>query len=282
MSATSAKNFNWRGYTPAKLPEVPSWVETFGRAGHIAKGVVYMIIGFLAFQLAIGSGGETAGAKDAIREIGEQAYGQILLAITALGLFSYTAWRFIQAWLDTEGAGTDAKGLVKRTGYTISGISYLLLGLFAGSLAIGSSSSSGNSGNGGSVLLDSVAGRMVLGVAGGIVIATGIYFVIKGYKAKFMEKYNLTEMSDRFRTTALHAGRIGLITRGIAFGIIGWFLVSSAWNASGGEISGMEEALGAIAAQSYGKILIGITGFGLMAYAVHMILLGWYRRFNVQ
>lgn len=37
----------------------------------------------------------------------------------------------------------------------------------------------------------------------------------------------------------------------------------------------------AIAGQTYGRILLGVVEFGLMAYAVHMALLGCYRRFNV-
>ncbi|KAA5542595.1 DUF1206 domain-containing protein [Roseiconus nitratireducens] len=274
--------FSWHGYSPASLPQVPSWVETLGRFGHIAKGVVYFIMGFLAFKLAIGAGGETAGARDAIREIGQQPYGRVLLGLTAIGLLGYTAWRWVQAGKDTEGVGTDAKGLVKRTGYAISGGSYLLLGCFAGSLALGMGGGGQSGGNGPSFLMDSTGGRVLLGIIAAIVIGTGIYFIIKGYKAKFMEKYNLAEMSNRFRQLAFHAGRTGLITRGVAVIIIGGFFLSAAWSGTrGGEIGGMGDALATIASQPYGKILIGITGFGLMAYAVHMILMGVYRRFNV-
>ena len=35
-----------------------------GRFGLIAKGIVYFIIGFLAFKLAIGAGGEISGSRE--------------------------------------------------------------------------------------------------------------------------------------------------------------------------------------------------------------------------
>lgn len=276
----------WRGFKTRRLPEVPSWIETLGRAGHFAIAVVYMIIGVLAFQLAIGSGGEISGARDAIREVGQQPYGRLLLGLMAIGLIGYTAWRWVQAGKDTDGAGTDAKGIAKRLGYAASGLGYLILGCYAGSLALGwGSSSSGSSGSSSrtAFLLESTWGRALLGVAGAITIGVACYFVYKAYVAKFMTKYRLTSMSEKARVAALHAGRIGLSTKGIAFAIIGSFILLSAIRGtSDGDIAGLSDALAAIAAQPFGKTLLGITGFGLICYAVHMALMGWYRRFNVK
>ncbi len=269
----------WHGFKTKSIPEVPSWIESFGRAGYVAKGVVYGIIGALAFMLAIGAGGKISGSREAVQQIGEQPYGRVLLGIVAIGLLGYTSWRWVQAVKDTEGAGTDAKGIVKRTGYTVSGIAYLMLGIFAGSLALGMA---GGSDSSSSSILDSTWGRIALAVAGAITIGVACYFVYKAYKAKFMESYDLSRMSEKTRKIALHVGRAGLSTRGVAFAIIGAFiLISAIRGTADGEVAGMSDALAAIAAQSYGKILLGITGFGLVCYAVHMTLMGWYRRFNV-
>lgn len=275
---------SWHGFETRSMPEVDPWIEKLGRLGHFAKGLVYFTIGLLAFKLAIGAGGEISGSRDAIREIGQQSYGRVLLGLTTVGLFGYTAWRWVQAGKDTEGVGHDTKGMVKRTGYFVSGAAYLALGIFAGSLALGLAGSS-NGGSGDSLtagLLESAWGRVLLGIAGLITIGVAVYFVYKAYRAKFMTNYNLAEMSETTRKVALHVGRMGLTTRAIAFAIIGGFIVMSAYQGTAdGEIAGMSDALAAIAAQSYGKIMIGIVGFGLMCHALHMALLGWYRKFNV-
>lgn len=273
---------SWHGFETRSLPEVPSWIESLGRFGHAAKGVVYFVIGLLAFQLAIGAGGEISGSRDAIREIGQQPFGKFLLGLVAIGLLGYTAWRWVQAVKDTEGAGHEAKGICKRTGYAISGLAYLSLGCFAGSLALGLGGSSGSGNSTTSSLLDSTWGRGLLGIAGAITIGVAFYFVYKAYKAKFMTQYDLGAMSENVRKAALNAGRIGLSTRGVAFAIIGGFILMSAIRGTAdGEVAGMSDALAAIVAQTYGKILIGITGFGLMCYAVHMFLMARYRKFNV-
>ena len=286
QTAPQSNSFNLSGYefSLRSLPEVPSWVATLGRAGHAAKVVVYFIIGFLAFRLAIGAGGQISGSREAIREIGQQPFGQVLLGLIAIGLLGYTAWRWVQSAWDTEGNGKDAKGIVKRVGYLISGGAYLLLGIYAGSLALGMTGGQSDSGSGGTVssLLDTTWGRVVLGIAGVIVVGVACYFVYKAVKAKFLTKYAIGQMSETARKTALHAGRMGLVTRGIAFAIIGCFIAASAWNGtSHSEVTGMEDALAVVASQAYGKFLLGTVGFGLMCYAVHMFLMAWYRRFNL-
>ncbi|WP_372716195.1 DUF1206 domain-containing protein [Novipirellula sp.] len=282
LAASPHDTLTWRGFKTASLPDVPHWVELLGRAGYIAKGVVYFVVGYLAFQLAIGAGGQISGARGAIREIGQQPFGRVLLGLIAIGLFGYTAWRLVQAGKDTEGDGTDAKGIVKRIGYVISGLSYVLLGFFAASLALGIATSSGQSDAHQSFLLGSLWGRAILGVVGAVVVGAGIAFGYKAYKAKFMEKYDLAAMSEKMRSVALYSGRVGLATRGVAFLLIGGFLLNSAvQGASSEDVTGLADALAVIAAQSYGKVLLAMTGFGLMCYAVHSIMRGWFRVFNV-
>jgi hypothetical protein len=276
---------NWRGFQMRDFPAVSPWVERLGRAGYFAKGIVYFIIGFLALKLAIGVGGEITGAKGAIREIGAQPYGRVLLGLMAIGLMGYLLWRVIQAVQDTEGNGNGVKGLVKRAGYLISGLVYATLGLFAGSLALGLSSSGSDSTTqqAKESILQSSVGQIAIGIAGVVVFLVGINFIYKAYAAKFMEKYPLGQMSEFMRNAALHLGRTGLVTRGIAFAIIAWFLVRSAWAGTGdGEIEGVSDALAALVVQPYGKVLLGTAGFGLIAFGLHTMMLGWFRRFNVK
>ena len=287
--ATAASNtpaatdsFSWRGFKTRQMRKVSPFVETFGRIGHVAKGVVYFVVGLLAFKLSIGgAGGEAGGSKNALREIGQQPFGQIMLWAMAIGLFAYTIWRVVEAVQDPENNGSDAKGIVKRVAYFISGISYALLGVYALSLVLPSMQSS--SGDRTGPLLESTWGRVILGVIAACVLGHGMYQIVKGVKAKFMSKYNLADMSEKVRTALYHIGRVGLITRGIAILIIGFFFARSAYaGTNGGETPGMGDALSAIASAPFGKILIGVVGFGLMAYAIHMFAVAKYRAFKVK
>jgi hypothetical protein len=91
------------------FPSARPWVVWLARLGYAAKGIVYIIVGMLAFAAARGSGGRTTGTRGALVEIITQPFGEILLAIVALGLVGYVLWRFVQAIVDPEHKGTDTK-----------------------------------------------------------------------------------------------------------------------------------------------------------------------------
>ncbi len=78
------------------------WVEKAARAGYTAKAAVYAVIGVLAFQQAIGSGGGTTGSSGALQQVASGPFGTILISLLALGLAGYVIWRLVQAFLDPE------------------------------------------------------------------------------------------------------------------------------------------------------------------------------------
>ena len=52
--------------------------EVLSRAGFVARGVVYGIIGLLAFDLAIGQGGKITNQQGALRTVAHQPFGHVL------------------------------------------------------------------------------------------------------------------------------------------------------------------------------------------------------------
>ena len=273
----------WYSSLP-ETPEVAPWIGRLGRIGHWAKGIVYLIIGGLGFQLAIGTGGHIAGTRGAMREIGQQPWGRVLLGVMAGGLLAYTAWRWVQAWQDTEGVGSRWKGITLRAGFAISGLLYLALGVFAAGLAVtGAHDPWGRSGAAGSAsLLHTAPGRAALVATAGVLIALALGFAYQAYQAKFMRHYAITAMGQRMARVALHVGRIGITTRGVAFALIGWFILWSALHRGGNEpIHGIADALAFVAAQAHGKVLLGISSFGVICFGLHTMLLGTYRHFRI-
>ena len=160
-------------------------MEKLARAGYLTKGVVYAIIGVLAFQAAIGSGGQTSGSRGAIRQIAEQPFGQVLLILTAIGLLGYAVWRLIQAIKDPEGKGSDGEGIAKRVGYAISGAIYAFLAFYAASIVFGWSTGSSGGSDGGkeawtAQLLAQPFGQWLVGLVGAIVIGVGVLPDLQG------------------------------------------------------------------------------------------------------
>ena len=69
------------------------------RAGFVARGLVYGIIGLLALDLALGHGGKITNQQGALRTVEHHSFGHLLLALLAIGLGGYSLWRLFRAAL---------------------------------------------------------------------------------------------------------------------------------------------------------------------------------------
>ena len=67
------------------------------RAGLVARGAVYFVIGLLALELALGVGGKATDQEGAMKAIAAQPFGKVLLVLLAIGLAGYALWRLTRA-----------------------------------------------------------------------------------------------------------------------------------------------------------------------------------------
>src|ERR1043165_921438 len=99
----------------SRITNTKSWVKPLARFGLIAKGVVYLLSGALALLGALSIGnhqpGQEADQSGVLGFMYEQPMGKVLLAVIAIGLVCYAAWRLIQGIKDTEEKGNNLKGL---------------------------------------------------------------------------------------------------------------------------------------------------------------------------
>lgn len=261
------------------------WLVGLGRLGHAAKGVVYLLIGALAVQVALGRGGETTDSSGALARIADAPFGRFLLIAMMVGIVGYALWRLLQALLDTDGEGTDAEGIAKRLGYAGSAVIYAGLALTA--LQLLRTGTTGESGSQSAQdwtarLMAQPFGRWLVAVAGLLVIGIGIYQIYKGYKAKFREDLELGEVGATGEHWVVRLGQVGHIARGIVFGLIGAFLIGAALKENPGEARGVDGALAALAQQSFGPWLLGAVALGFVAYGLYMFAEARYRRMVVR
>ncbi len=100
-----------------------SGFEWLSRAGFVARGLIYGIIGVLALRLALGHGGRTTNQQGALQTVAHQPLGKVLLALLAVGLGGYALWRFARAAIGHGPEGTDSP--LDRVTALASGIVYL-------------------------------------------------------------------------------------------------------------------------------------------------------------
>jgi len=256
-------------------------ITILARAGYAARGFVYLIIGGLATLAAFGSGGQTGGSRSALESLLGEPFGSALLVMVGIGLFCYSAWRFIQGTLDVDDHGTDGKGLAIRASLLVSAALHVSLGIFAISLVftLGGGSSSGGSGQEGATawLMQQPFGLWLVGLVGVVVIGAGIAHGIKGYRAKF-EEY--MQIPQSLQPGAQHICRFGLVTRGLVLVIVGGFFLIAAYQADPSEAGGLGQAFSALRSQPYGTVLLGVVAIGLFAFGTYSALEAAYRRID--
>jgi hypothetical protein len=251
------------------------------RLGFIAKGIVYATVGLLAAKSAAGlGGGRTTDTEGAIRTLGRQPFGNVLLVAIGVGLLAYAAWRTVQAILDVDGKGRDAKGLAVRAAFLGSGLVHLGLAVTALALFTGARHRAPSDGieQWTARALAEPLGVWAVGAVGAGVVAGGLYQLYKAHGARFEKRLALEELSATGRRWVRRIGQLGLTARGVTFGIIGWFLMRAALNADAEEALGLAGSLRVVRQQPFGDVLLGAVGFGFVAYGLHSLVMARYRR----
>jgi hypothetical protein len=200
--------------------------------------------------------------------------------VTAVGLSGYTLWRFVQAFVDPERQGTEAKGLITRLGCAVSGVAYAALAVLAARMALGVGSGGGNNAEQEwtATLLAQPFGQWLVGIVGVIIIGVGLAHFYMAYTATFMQEYAPGEMSARQQQWARRIGQWGLAARGVTFCLIGGFLMYAGISADPSEARGLGGALATLAQQPYGPWLLGVVALGLVAYGIFCMSQALYRR----
>jgi hypothetical protein len=249
------------------------WVEKVARLGWLAKGAVYMLMGATAF--AIGRGKPTsdkASPEGAVAQIVDKPGGTVLLAVLAIGLFLYSAWRLLSVALIR---GNELRDWGDRVGYTFSALFYLVLGYTAiSAVAQGESPEDKNTVERLSrTMLESSIGRWVLLLAGLVALGVGLYFTIeKGIRRKFCKDLNFADTPHAERKAVEWSGMAGWISRGLVTSAIGWFVVDAAWTVDQSDARGFDNAFREVASHDVGSIAVTVGGLGLVLYGVFCVL----------
>jgi hypothetical protein len=251
-----------------------------GWIGWFAKGIVYLIAGFLALAVAAKAGGwadasatgnQEASPTGAIKTVAGSPGGTLLLWLLAVGLILYAAWRLVSAFLP---GGSDAKATVQRIGYVVSAVIYATFAFSA--IMLARHSSKDQNGNSkvtdiSASVMEHTAGRWLIGAVGVIIVATGLYRIYKGATMDVNDELDLSGMSATRRVWTERLGAIGEIGRGVGIGLVGFFMVRAAIQYDPAEATGLDGALRRLATHNWGVIVVVVVGLGFVAYGIFCV-----------
>jgi hypothetical protein len=267
--------------------EHPGLVKV-GRAGWFAKGVVYVVAGILALLVASKASGwsksptggqQEASPTGAIKAIAHSSGGPLLLILLAIGMLLYAAWRVVSAFLPGE---KDAKSWGKRIGFIISAVIYTSFAItafaFARSKSTGSTNGNSTVAKASGGIMQHNGGRVLIGVVGAVIIAVGLYRILKGFKMDVNDELDLGGVPAERRRWYERLGAGGEIGRGLGIGLIGYFLLRAAVTYDANQATGLDGAIRILVTKSGGLIVVLVVAVGFVAYGLFCLLTFTHRR----
>ena len=254
-------------------------LEVLARVGLVAYGVVHLLVGWLALQIAWGlARSDSADTSGAMKTLADQPFGQVLLWLVAVGLAALALWQaseVIWGYRNLEGAERVRKQITSSAKAVI----FAALGYSAGAAALGAGSSSSQSQQQAtSGVLGWPGGRVIVIVAGLVIIGVGVASIVKGVKKSFAEEIDTSPLPPTLRTAAARLGQVGYIAKGLALGVVGGLLSYATLTFDPQKAQGLDGAMQTILAQPFGRFLLTAVALGFAAFGLFAILQSRYRR----
>ena len=255
-----------------------TFISHMARVGLTAKGVVYLILGVIAFMAAFELGGQQASDADrtGVFQTIQDVAGPWLLLVIAAGLACYCIWRFVES-LAAKNKGLK---LAKRARYFFSGLVYASVVFTAVKMLMHQLNKDGDSNqDAAGWLLSQPLGEWAVGIGALIFAAVGAYQVHYGLSGKYKKHVQGLHLQSTASSVLLRTGTVGYTARGIIWLLIAFLFVRAAFYHSSSEAGDTSKAFRFVEDSTWGSYLLGIIGLGVAAYGVFNFIRARYERF---
>ncbi len=241
--------------------------RALARAGLAARGVLYILIGWIAILVALGQTSRPADQQGALQLLAGKPYGLVSLWLLGIGFAGYALWRLSEAAFGVTGEGNGAgprlKSLVRAVIY--AGFAYLTFKVISGA---GGSQTKKQEDLSATVMHHS-GGRVLVGIVGLIIVIAGVTLVFEGIRAKFMKFLQLSQVSPRMRRLVKWLGVTGTTARGVVFALAGVLVIDAAVSYQPSKAGGVDKALLTLRGAPFGEFLLILAALGLIIFGVY-------------
>src|SRR6266536_1805257 len=212
--------------------------RALARAGLTARGVIYILIGWVAILVALGQSSRHADQQGALQLLARQPYGLVSLWLLGTG-FAYLTFQVI--------SGTGGSQTRKQQDMTAK-------------------------------IMHHSGGRWLVGIVGLIIVIAGLTLVFEGIRRKFMKFLRTSQMSLRTRRIVERLGVTGTVARGVVFALIGVLVVEAAVTYKPAKAGGIDKALLTLRNQPSGEFLLFLAALGLIIFGIYALCEARWRK----
>ncbi|MFF3501460.1 DUF1206 domain-containing protein [Streptomyces sp. NPDC003247] len=251
------------------------------RAGLTARGVIYLLVGALALQIAFGhEERHQADRQGALAELSGRPFGSVLLWALGTGLVGMALWRLSELVFGSVGpegrkAGKRLLALVRCVFYAFVASSVLA---FAAGSGGGGGSSDEQSRDVTARVLEWPAGQWLVGAAAVGVVVAGLWIGGRAVLRSYRDKMRMGQMPPGVRRLVDFTGVAGGAARGLVFAAAGAFAVRAAVDYEPDEAKGLDDTLRSFADTPAGPGLLACVAAGLVLFGLFSFAMARWRK----
>jgi hypothetical protein len=242
----------------------------------VARGIIYILIGWVAILVAVGQSSREADQEGALQLLAGKPYGIVSLWLLGIGFVGYALWRFSEAAFGVTGEGNGAGPRLKSLlrGLVYAGFAYLTFQVISGA----HSNEAVKQQDVTASVMYHAGGRWLVGIVGLIVVIAGVALIAQGIRRRFMRYLETSRMSPRERRVVEWLGVIGTTARGVVFALVGALVIDAAVTYSPSKAGGVDRALLTLRDQPFGEFLLGLAAVGLIIFGIYGLCEARWRR----
>jgi hypothetical protein len=250
--------------------------RALARAGLAARGVIYILIGWVAILVALGQSSRQADQQGALQLLARQPYGLVSLWLIGIGFAAYALWRLSEAAFGVTGEGNGAGPRLKSLARAViyAGFAYLTFQVISGSAGSQTKKQQDLTAK----VMHHSGGRWLVGLVGLIIVIAGLTLVFEGIRRKFMKFLETSRMSLRTRRIVERLGVTGTTARGVIFALAGVLVVEAAVTYKPAKAGGIDKALLTLRIQPFGEFLLILAALGLIVFGIYALCEARWRK----
>ncbi|HEY2578364.1 MAG TPA: DUF1206 domain-containing protein [Streptosporangiaceae bacterium] len=241
--------------------------RVLARAGLTARGIIYILVGWVAILVALGQSSQQADQEGALQLLAGKPYGLVSLWLLGTGFAAYALWRLSEAAFGVAGEGNGAGPRLKSLGRAIvyAGLAFLTFQVISGTQGNETRKQQDLSAK----VMHHSGGRWLVGIVGLIVVIAGLALLVQGVRRTFMKHLQTAQMSRRKRRIVEWLGMIGTTARGVVFALVGILVIDAAVTYQPSKAGGVDKALLTLRNQPFGEVLLILAALGLIVFGVY-------------
>ena len=250
-------------------------LEWLAKVGTAIYGVMYVVVGWLAIQIAFGEPAGKASGSGALREMAQQPFGEVVLWVACVGFVALAIWKVFEAVAGHK-EEDGGKLVFARASSAGKAIVFVVLAVLAFQTVTGSSGG-GSSEDGYTAKIMKLPFGPALVVALGLaIIGYGVYSIYKGLSDKWRKSLEAEGSTGDIGKAVTILARTGYASRGFAFGVIGGLFVWAGFTHDAEQVRRARPGAAEAPGRPVRQVLLVAVAIGLACYGAFNVAKAWY------